>query len=311
MHRHLSPIVVALRDVGIYAGGPTHRMTHCAILRCVPNYSQHVIADEFEEFLPRRNVRGSPDTRLLIGRTDGGRSRSLLGTRRGRPGLMRMDRRNQRSDLTAAEQKFVGGPGDLVSEDAVPPRARAGTVMISLRVDREVFDDLSRIAQHGGRTLSETAREALRSYVDAHRADTSYPLGEHRLIRSDRRVSENTQATWADDELFAALERYEAACREAGMRDNAWRSYVDYARRFLAWRTGDYQPRGSSAGDRPVPRTAASTEELRGQAATYARLVKDAGREQPTVDTYLRHAMFFIRWLDGEFRPGARLHGLR
>jgi hypothetical protein len=59
-----------------------------------------VIADEFEEhqveagrrvvtsreaqqawengFLPRRNIRGSPDTRLLIGRTDGGRRVTLV-----------------------------------------------------------------------------------------------------------------------------------------------------------------------------------------------------------------------------------------
>ena len=224
---------------------------------------------------------------------------------------MRMERRNERPDLTAAEQKFVGAPGDLVSEDPVPPRARSDTVMISLRMDRQVFDDLSRIAQQGGRTLSETARDALHTYVDAHPVDKSYPLGEHGLARSARKVSENSQATWADEDLRAALERYEAACREAGMRDNAWRSYIDYARRFLAWRTGDYQPRGTSAGDRPVPRTAASTTELRHQAATYARLVKDAGREQPTVDTYFRHAMFFIRWLEGEFQPGARLHGLR
>jgi hypothetical protein len=222
-----------------------------------------------------------------------------------------MDRRNERSDLTAAEQKFVGAPGDLVSDDPVPPRARAGSVMISLRVDRQVFDDLSRIAQNGGRTLSETARDALRTYVDAHPADTLYPLGEHGMTRSVRKVSENSRATWADDDLRAALQRYEAACREAGMRDNAWQSYVDYARRFLAWRTGDYRPRGTSAGDRPVPRTAASTAELRRQADTYAQLVHDAGREQPTVDTYLRHAMFFIRWLEGEFQPGARLRGLR
>jgi hypothetical protein len=39
--------------------------------------------------------------------------------------------------------------------------------------------------------------------------------------------------------------------------------------------------------------------------------VQAAGREQPTVETYLRHAMFFIRWLEGAFQPGARLQGLR
>jgi hypothetical protein len=66
----------------------------------VPSFDQQVIGDEFEEhqaqagrrivtareaqqvwdngFLPRRNVRGDPDTRLLIGQTDGGRRVTLV-----------------------------------------------------------------------------------------------------------------------------------------------------------------------------------------------------------------------------------------
>ncbi len=66
----------------------------------VPTYAEHMIADEFEEhqartdrpvvtareaqevwdngFVPRRNARGSGDTRLLIGRTDGGRRVTLV-----------------------------------------------------------------------------------------------------------------------------------------------------------------------------------------------------------------------------------------
>jgi hypothetical protein len=117
--------------------------------------------------------------------------------------------------------------------------------------------------------------------------------------------------SWNDEDLGDALERYELACRQAAMREKAWRSYVDYARRFLAWRTGDYQPRGEPAAQRPVPRNAVSTAALRQQATQYANRVQAAGREQPTVDTYFRHAMFFIRWLEGNFQPGARLHGLR
>ena len=225
---------------------------------------------------------------------------------------MEMERKKERSALTAAEKNLVGAPGDLVSEDSVPRRARSGTVMVSLRIERHVFDELSHVAEARGRTFSETARDALRTYVSAHAAGSAYPLAEHGLARPGRKVSENAvHTTWTDDDLRAALDRYEAACREAAMRDNAWRSYVDYARRFLAWRTGDYQPRGMSAADRPVPRTPTSTVELRHQAARYAQLVKDAGRAQPTVDTYLRHAMFFIRWLEGEFHPGERLLGLR
>jgi sarcosine oxidase delta subunit len=66
----------------------------------VPSYAEQLIADEFEYhqaragrpivsareaqeawdngFLPRRNARGSPNTRLLIGRTDGGRRVTLV-----------------------------------------------------------------------------------------------------------------------------------------------------------------------------------------------------------------------------------------
>jgi len=223
---------------------------------------------------------------------------------------MRMNDRNDRSDLTASEKEVVGQPGDLVSEDPVAPRPRSGTVMISLRIDRPVFDELGRLSESGGRTFSETARDALRTYVRARAtgAGPYRPAEAHR--GSSRRVSEGAASTWSDEDLAAALGRYERACRQASMRQNAWRSYVDYARRFLAWRTGDYQPRGVNA-ERPVPRAAASTADLRDQAARYAEHVRDAGRAQPTVDTYFRHAMFFIRWLDGEFQPGARLQGLR
>ena len=66
----------------------------------MPTYRELVIADDFEDhqaragrpivtdreaqqvwdngFLPRRNVRGAPDTRLLIGQTDGGRRVTLV-----------------------------------------------------------------------------------------------------------------------------------------------------------------------------------------------------------------------------------------
>jgi hypothetical protein len=224
---------------------------------------------------------------------------------------MTMNDGKDRSDLTASEKEVVGQPGDLVSEDPVAPRPKSDTVMISLRIERPVFDELGRLSEAGGRTFSETARDALRTYVRA-RATSAVPCGPAEAHRgSSHGASERVASTWSDEDLAAALGRYERACRQASMRQNASRSYVDYARRFLAWRTGDYRPRGVIAGERPVPRAAASTGDLRDQAARYAEQVQDAGREQPTVDTYFRHAMFFIRWLEGEFQPGARLHGLR
>jgi len=114
---------------------------------------------------------------------------------------------------------------------------------------------------------------------------------------------------WSELDLSEALHRYERAATDAGMTPNAVHSYWDYARRFLAWRTGDYRPRGTSPGGRPVPTAPTSVPDLAKQAASYARAIEWAGREPATVETYHRHAMFFVRWLDGDFDPGRRLHG--
>lgn len=229
-----------------------------------------------------------------------------------------------RRDLAPDEEKVVGVPGDLVSEEAVVARPRSSTVMFSLRVDRTTFDELGRIAEQRGRTFSETAREALRTYVDGPIQSRSYRLLEaiaeqvgleprevDRVGRGTLKGKRSPVKAWTNHDLERALDRYEVACRTAKMRDKAWRSYVDYARRFLAWRTGDYQPRGTLRSGRPVPAGPATTGDLRDQATAYARDVEAAGRVGPTVDTYLRHAMFFVRWLDGDFQPGARLARLR
>lgn len=113
-------------------------------------------------------------------------------------------------------------------------------------------------------------------------------------------------ALWTDEALLLALARYEAACKAAGMRPNAIHSYWDYARRFLAWRTGDYRPRGVPATDRPVSRAPVAVPALTAQLASYVAVLRAAGLEPVTIDTYGRHAAFFIRWLDGTFRPGGR-----
>ncbi len=218
-------------------------------------------------------------------------------------------KRGTRPDLSADEAKIVGKPGDLVSEERVPARAASGSVIVSLRIDRRTVDALSRLAERRGESFSTTTREAIRTYLRREEEGKSYPEAAQRP--SARRVAEGGARSWQDDDLRAALVRYETACRGAGMRETATRSYVDYARRFIAWREGDYQPRGIPAGDRPVPRAAVTTSDLRQQARQYADEVQAAGREQPTVDTYFRHAMFFIRWLAGDFEPGARLQGLR
>jgi len=120
-------------------------------------------------------------------------------------------------------------------------------------------------------------------------------------------VREGRMRRWDDAELLDELGRYEREAADAGMKRNAVHSYWDYARRFLAWRTGDYQPRGVVGAGRPVPLGPVSADFLTDQASAYARAIEAAGREQPTIDTYYRHAMFFVRWLRGEFKPGRRL----
>ena len=133
------------------------------------------------------------------------------------------------------------------------------------------------------------------------------PFAERHRVSEERVAMATHHGPWSDTDLVAELARYEQACRDAGMRPNAIHSYWDYARRFLDWRSGTYRPRGTSGSGRPVPRGTVTTDELARQAVAYARVIESAGRETATVDTYQRHAMFFIRWLRGEFRPGARL----
>jgi hypothetical protein len=56
-----------------------------------------------------------------------------------------------------------------------------------------------------------------------------------------------------------------------------------------------------------VPSGPTSLAELASQAGAYASSLERAGRGPATIDTYHRHAMSFIRWLGGDFEPGARL----
>jgi hypothetical protein len=112
---------------------------------------------------------------------------------------------------------------------------------------------------------------------------------------------------WTDEALFGALGRYEQICIDNRMKQNAIDSYRTYAKRFLEWRKGDYWPRGASKPkQRPTP-LIVGTSDLRGEAETYVGVVEAAGRAQDTIDTYHRHALFFVRWLEGTFVPGATL----
>ncbi len=114
---------------------------------------------------------------------------------------------------------------------------------------------------------------------------------------------------WTDKDLFSALGRYEQVCIANGMSQVSIDSYRIYADRFLKWRTGEYAPRGTA---RPAGRPTAisvTIEELAADAKAHARSVEAAGLVKTGAAAYLRHAMFFVRWLDGTFEPGGRLRG--
>lgn len=133
------------------------------------------------------------------------------------------------------------------------------------------------------------------------------PFEERRRLSETSAPYGRDPGPWSDGALVDALAAYEKACLDAGMRPNAVHSYWDYARRFLDWRTGEYRPRGAAPEGRPTPTEPVSAANLRLQATAYADAIRAAGREPATVDTYHRHAMFFVRWLAGEFHPGERL----
>jgi hypothetical protein len=56
---------------------------------------------------------------------------------------------------------------------------------------------------------------------------------------------------------------------------------------------------------RPIPSAAVTAAGLREQAETFVDALRTAGLEQPTIDTYQRHALLFVRWLEGDFDPGS------
>jgi hypothetical protein len=44
--------------------------------------------------------------------------------------------------------------------------------------------------------------------------------------------------------------------------------------------------------------------ELRAELERYRRELEEAGLTKSTVDTYVDRASRFLRWLDGDYRPG-------
>ena len=113
--------------------------------------------------------------------------------------------------------------------------------------------------------------------------------------------------TWTNDDLIAALDRYEVACEGAGLQPTSVFSYVDYARRFLRWRTGEYRPRDAVRPSVDRAATPATSSDLNGDLRTYENELQAASLQPRAVQTYVTHARQFVRWLDGTFLPGSSL----
>lgn len=107
--------------------------------------------------------------------------------------------------------------------------------------------------------------------------------------------------TWTDEELMREVDRFERELEAANLLPNSVRSYVDYARRFLRWRVGDYRPRGAVGPERARTRKPVTAKDLRRDVTAYEHDLRAAGRQPAAVHTYVDHAARFIRWLDGNF----------
>jgi hypothetical protein len=112
---------------------------------------------------------------------------------------------------------------------------------------------------------------------------------------------------WSRDDLMADLEVYEEACLRSGMKPISVHSYVDYATRYVKWLFGEYRPRNSGSTTSTAREDPFSVSELFDHAKAFKEELKAAGLRPAAIETYYRHAMFFIRWLGGDFNPGGRL----
>lgn len=209
-------------------------------------------------------------------------------------------------DRTAA-RSIIGG---LARLNVAP--LEAATVLEALEIARDgqvsYWDALIVATARGAGCLRVLTEDlAHESTIAGIRIENPFADGRPRLAE-ERAAYGAPRAHWDDQDLREGLARYEAEARASGMMPSAVHSYWDYARRFLDWREGIY-PRG--AVTRPVPTRRLLIGDLREDLASYERWLTDAGLTQAAVDTYVRHADFFVRWLGGDFQPGARLRRRR
>jgi hypothetical protein len=109
--------------------------------------------------------------------------------------------------------------------------------------------------------------------------------------------------SWTSDALMSVVASYETALIAAGLKPVSVQSSVGYARRFLMWRNGDYQPRGAVGPAQARAIGATDTVRLAVDVEEYSSVLRDAGLKPGAVATYVGDARRFVRWLDGSYRP--------
>jgi hypothetical protein len=119
-----------------------------------------------------------------------------------------------------------------------------------------------------------------------------------------------TPLDWSDSDLLAALDRYQKQLSNGPYSPVTVRSYIDYARRFLSWRTGDYAPRGMpTPSRRPVPFGRRNLAGLRDDLRRYETVLTGARRQPGAVRTYIDNASRFVNWLDNKYAPAGSVTG--
>lgn len=107
---------------------------------------------------------------------------------------------------------------------------------------------------------------------------------------------------WTTDDLLAALGPYEYGLTAAGLKPISIRSFVDYARRFLRWRMGEYRPRSAVGPPHARPDGHVDVAALRVDLGKYETDLREAQLLPHAIRTYVGQAGRFVRWLDGSSR---------
>ena len=215
------------------------------------------------------------------------------------------------------ERQSDAAAGVRALRDALGLREiRSGRGITQVELAARLGKSQGNVSELEGRT--DVYLSSLREYVEAlgGRLEVTAVFDDDRHVVSAGRGSSVREvatayrasgSAWTSDDLFGELARYEDECEAAGLKPTSVFSYVDYGRRFLRWRIGDYRPRQATGPGRRPTRGPATIAELMADLDAYETDLRGAGLRPQAVHTYLIHASQFIRWLDGDFEPGSRL----